>query len=389
MDPTTAWAQRVFRQYYRTNQVYLPPRFTRREYGFMFHGGRGMQRHVGFRNGGELVKHLVERGPAHAYYSTAYYERPGATLMEDKGWLGADLIFDLDADHLPDAKGQPFAALLERVRDETVHVVEEFLLGHFGFEERDLRIVFSGGRGYHVHVDHPDVHPLEAEARREIVSYVTGNGIDVDRLVRKRAVAKKVVAGRAQFDERIEVPRPDEPGWRGLAGRALEAELRRLAALEDTPALAELESFDGVGPKRAAEALAALRAGASAKEVVARLPVAFSRHAIERAAVAYAGEADEPVTADVKRLIRLPGTLHGKSGLRVTPIPLSDLPGFDPLVDAVALPEDEVAVEVTKPAAVALKGEEWKVEPGTRRLPLHAAAWFVLRGAARIPGVAA
>ena len=29
------------------------------------------------------------------------------------------------------------------------------------------------------------------------------------------------------------------------------------------------------------------------------------------------GETDEPVTADVKRLIRLPGSLHGKSGLKV------------------------------------------------------------------------
>ncbi|MCA1813180.1 MAG: hypothetical protein LC624_04420 [Halobacteriales archaeon] len=34
------------------------------------------------------------------------------------------------------------------------------------------------------------------------------------------------------------------------------------------------------------------------------------------------GETDEPVTSDVKRLIRLPGSVHGKTGLRVVPVPL-------------------------------------------------------------------
>ena len=34
-----------------------------------------------------------------------------------------------------------------------------------------------------------------------------------------------------------------------------------------------------------------------------------------------AAQADEPVTTDVKRLIRHPGSLHGGSGMRVVPIP--------------------------------------------------------------------
>ena len=38
-----------------------------------------------------------------------------------------------------------------------------------------------------------------------------------------------------------------------------------------------------------------------------------------------AGEADEVVTIDVRRQIRWPTSLHGKSGLRVTEFPLSRL----------------------------------------------------------------
>ena len=54
-----------------------------------------------------------------------------------------------------------------------------------------------------------------------------------------------------------------------------------------------------------------------------------------------AGETDEVVTVDTKRVIRWVGSLHGKSGLRVTELPLERLDPdsgnkFDPLTEAVA-----------------------------------------------------
>jgi len=87
----------------------------------------------------------------------------------------------------------------------------------------------------------------------------------------------------------------------------------------------------------------------------------------------------------VKRLIRLPGSLHGKTGLRVTPLTHEGFRAFDPLRDAVALPEDPVRVVVSKPMEAHLKGELWKVEPGEQDLPLHVAAFCVLRRAALRP----
>ena len=54
-----------------------------------------------------------------------------------------------------------------------------------------------------------------------------------------------------------------------------------------------------------------------------------------------AGETDENVTVDVKRVIRHLGSLHGKCGLRVTEVPFERLDpdnsnSFDPLMEAVA-----------------------------------------------------
>ena len=53
-----------------------------------------------------------------------------------------------------------------------------------------------------------------------------------------------------------------------------------------------------------------------------------------------AGETDEVVTIDLKRVIRWPTSLHGKSGLKVVELPLERLDphgqnSFDPLTEAV------------------------------------------------------
>ena len=60
-----------------------------------------MRRHKAFNSEGELKDYLASMPPAHAYHSAAYYQYPQAPTMLEKKWQGADLIFDLDADHLP------------------------------------------------------------------------------------------------------------------------------------------------------------------------------------------------------------------------------------------------------------------------------------------------
>ena len=49
----------------------------------------------------------------------------------------------------------------------------------------------------------------------------------------------------------------------------------------------------------------------------------------------YSAKIDEPVTYDTKRLIRLPGSLHGGTGFKVMTIPLSDLESYDPFKEAI------------------------------------------------------
>ena len=61
----------------------------------------------------------------------------------------------------------------------------------------------------------------------------------------------------------------------------------------------------------------------------------FVKQSVQKYAVDFGASVDEPVTADIKRLIRVPGSLHGGSGMLVKKLALSELEMFDPLNDAV------------------------------------------------------
>jgi DNA primase small subunit len=75
---------------------------------------------------------------------------------------------------------------------------------------------------------------------------------------------------------------------------------------------------------------------------------------------------DEPVTTDLRRLIRFPGSLHGGTGLVVRRIPVDEVDAFDPLVDAVAEPFEnrEVRIDVTEPGPVWMGGDRFRIEEG-------------------------
>jgi DNA primase small subunit len=99
---------------------------------------------------------------------------------------------------------------------------------------------------------------------------------------------------------------------------------------------------------------------------------------------------DPVVTADIHRLLRLSGTLNGKTGLLACRIPVGELEDTDPLEVSAALPKDRrVRVRVLYCPAFRLGGMEFDEvpEPRSMELPLYAATYLILRGAAELEGV--
>ena len=108
--------------------------------------------------------------------------------------------------------------------------------------------------------------------------------------------------------------------------------------------------------------------------------------------LANAGEADEVVTIDVRRQIRWPTSLHGKSGLRVTEFPLSRLDpdkssAFDPLSETIALPNNKkISVEMIQDdCRFRFYDDEWEPKLGqTIEISEAVATFLILKGWAKV-----
>jgi DNA primase small subunit len=342
---TKDYLKTKFQEYYQNAEITLPPRFTSREWGFLNWKGGIMNRHVNFRSIKEVNDYLARVAPAHCYHSVAYYKDPSKNTMIDKEWQGADLIFDLDADHLPEMedvkKGKiPFSKLMDYIREQTYRLVVDVLLGDFGLSENDLLITFSGGRGYHVHVRTPDVLTLPSGARREIADYLTGKGLDLNKILIDAGYTKEYpIRGKGLERKNIpfsKLPKNNSKGWQGIISRFINYKLDELRNMEKEKRKTELKII-GIQKK-------GLNLKNDNEKAFNNLPEfskkIFVRFALKETAI----HPDEPVTGDIHRLIRLPGSLHGGSGLKVTTMDSKQLEDFDPMKDALAFGNNNVRI---------------------------------------------
>ncbi|AXR82077.1 DNA primase small subunit PriS [Natrarchaeobaculum sulfurireducens] len=384
-ERTRAYLRGRFRDHYRRTEITPPPAANEREWGFIpWTDGPGttMVRHRSLLELGDVSSFLVRKRPRHVYFSAGRFRDPGAKSMHEKDWQSADLVFDLDADHLPSVTlgDDSYAEMLAKCKAALERLLD-FLEDDFGFE--DLEIVFSGGRGYHVHVRDENVRHLEREHRREIVDYVRGIGLDFEELIETETVAG---LGRKTPTERRTLR--IDGGWGKRTHEHFMTFIDELLAMDDADALERLQEFDGIGEGKATATLNAARNNRDGLEAgnvtvhtaVAQLAERFASETVERDNAPI----DEPVTTDTNRLIRLPGSLHGGSGLETVRLERDELDDFDPLVDAV--PEtfvgQEIAVDVTDGGTVELGGDRFTVSEGDQSLPEYVAVFLMARGRA-------
>jgi len=371
-----------FQEYYKKNTLELPDRFGRREFAFVLFGGKGMIRHVSFDKKKKLLSFLGERAPQHVYYSSAYYQIPDAPTMQEKNWMGAELIFDLDSDHLPNAETMSYSEQLSAVKKEFKKLVEEFLLDDFAFDEKHLELYFSGGRGYHCHVKDPAIFDLDSNERRELVDYITGRDLQDSIIFHEQVTGRKRYGGRYYpSGKSLKMPTPDEKGWKGRISRGIIDIVDEIKKSKDPEK--KLKEY-GVKEKDAEklaielseERIKRIREGMLDQSKTIRK--FFLNSALRKTAVTLsAGETDEPVTCDVKRLIRLPFSLHGKTGFKVVKIGIDELETFDPLRDAVVFNDDPVTVHLNTSCTIKMNQQNFNLEGGEHKVPLYLAVFLI------------
>ncbi len=396
-----------FREYYLKEGVKLPPRFTRREYGFLFFQKNYMRRHIGFSSASDIRKFLVDNVPKHAYYSTAYYKNPGAPTMEEKGWLGADLVFDLDADHIPETEGKSYREMLEIVKVEAERLLREFLMDDLGFDEDSISISFSGGRGYHIHVRREDVFNLGSDERREIVNYITGEGVQISKFIGSRVVeTREKGRGRGKRFQKILLLYPEDyGGWYSRVRRGIDEELNRLHSIfqdggrdalyeEIARYLKDKKSVKKVVDDLLSESQYSTRkiehlASSQQSEKLGILKESSLKELLNyfEKALNLKGETDEPVTTDIHRLIRLIGSLHGKTGLAVMDLSFEEFKTFEPLRDAIpkVFREGSSLIFSENPVEIEMNSKKFRID-GEVCVPDFVAIFAVARGLASYAG---
>ena len=397
---TQTYIQKKFAEYYqyRSNNIEPPSSLERREFAFLLLREKMMRRHEGFKSIDDMRNMLRKVVPSHVYYSTAYYEKPEEE-MDAKGWLGADLFFDIDADHIPTpcnkqhdtwrcynceeigrgvppetcpkCGGQKFddrswscEVCLESAKEETIKLID-VLAKDFGFSSQEINVAFSGHRGYHVSIETSAVQKLDQGARREIVDYIVGIGLVTE------FPGFKLGLG----------PNLEDAGWRGRIARgtygilnANENELIKIGlkrkvvdALINQRELI-LKSWKGPGPWKMK-----IVNLVSWKKIVQK--------AVENQSV----KIDTVVTTDIHRLIRLTNTLHGKTGLKKIHVPIDDVERFDPLKSAFAFKGGAVKLFVLEAPEFRLGDQRYGPYKNEKvELPTAAALFLLCKGVARV-----
>lgn len=358
-DSTRLFLIQAYKEYYfkGADRIEFPQDVGEREFGYIPFSG-GMVRHLSFKHPGEAVAEILRQGPSSVYCSNARYASPTAP-MEEKGWKGAELIFDIDATDIPTAckKGHdlwycqscfssgklPKPAVcptckgttdtfhgtcnicLEAAKEHTLRV-SDFLTGDFGVSQGDIRNYFSGNRGYHIHVYDHRFDLLDSQARAEIAEYIKGSSLPPSNTI------------WAQL-RRISGTSVDElQGW-----------TRRIASDVGT----------GYGEN-----------GRPSKSIA-------------QAIASQSARIDASVTTDIHRVFRLAGTLHGNTGMLKMRVQSFDR--FDPYSDPVVLSEEKVTIQVEFYPRFSLKGESFgpfKSQKAT--LPTYAAIGIITRGFAEV-----
>jgi DNA primase small subunit len=394
----------MFREYYTKNSSLsnIPSLIEKREFGFASFNG-WMLRHRHFKVKEELTVFLQNFVPSDAYFSCAYYEDPEAE-MEKKGWSGADLIFDIDADHIPtpcrkihdewkcgncgfsgkgvtpekcpncngekfDARTWPCDVCLDTTKHEVTKLLD-MMMQDFGFSKKEMHVFFSGHRGYHVHLENESIKSLDTIARKEIVDYIIGLGFD------------DVLIG-LESGKLLRGPDMNDFGWRGRVAKALYAVILN-GTEEDFKSVGLKENVIGVVIKNRDALLKSLKVAGS-WSAVKGVGLETWKKLVEFSVQSYSARVDTVVTTDVHRLIRLADTLHGKTGLKKMEVALSALEDFDPFKSATAFKAGVARVFVSDAPEFRIGDETFgPYKNQEAELPTAAAVLLVCKGRAEV-----
>ncbi|MFX1345714.1 MAG: DNA primase small subunit domain-containing protein [Promethearchaeota archaeon] len=355
------YLNRIFSDYYKKAkaEISVIDMLPQREFAFFLWDKKSiMMRHMGFNNRNNFINFLITSGPRHVYSSGTLYQHPENQEMASKDYLGCDFIIDIDVDHFytpckedhdlwhckecgkagkgmvskcpscNKTKIQTITWICEEclniAKNEIIKLIYDFLNPDFGISLDQIKITFSGHRGYHLKIKDEKIRTLSSEERREIADYISGENISFE------------ILGLREKSGTIYGFSEENFGWAQKCIREIKDILNKsnaeihnilinkrkfnLKADQITSFLNFKDRFLNTIQNRTNNVWPSENFGIKSWN-------SFLKGIAHEIGV----EIDTPVTVDIHRLIRYPGSLHGKTGFKVQELNPDDLDLFNPL----------------------------------------------------------
>ncbi len=302
------------RRYYREEwNVKKLPDFIKegmeqREFGFDHLGKGPNDRYRIFRSLEYLKRFMRYKSPFAAYCSVAFYDKP----FKRADWIKSELIFDVDAKDIP-IRTCMCDNVCEVCLGEAKEIVSgliDTLKGDLGL--KDIHVIYSG-RGYHLRVLDETVMKMDSDIRAQILKYLVGS--EVPR-------SEYGTEGEKYQLEHFSIP---------FGYPKVFTQRFKYAVLHLTPNI-EMENISPALFKKVLKNRTYLLTdewGLFRKNIG---PINYKKLVKEIGALNM-GLVDAKVSIDLKRILRLPTSLHSKVSMKCMEV--QNIEKFDPFKEAV------------------------------------------------------
>jgi DNA primase small subunit len=212
------------------------------------------------------------------------------------------------------------AECLNATKKQLLELIE-FIENDFGFTS-GLSVNFSGAKGFHLHLSNEEVLGLSASARIELLDYLTANGLDLRFL------------GFVKEEKKLLCPSPlTAVGWPKRISS-------KLVELFKEGNAQKISAFSGASFKETEKILKEKEKIISMIEkgiLFQSMPHAarFWNSLIESVLEEMRLRIDRQTSVDMAKLIRVPDTIHGGTGLLAKTVSIEELKEFEPLNEAI------------------------------------------------------
>ncbi len=305
------------RQFYREEWSikdlpdFIVKELPKREFGFDHIGYGPNDRYKVFKGAQSLKKFLRYKTPFAAYISVAFYNNP----KKRQDWKKAEFIFDVDAKDIPIRSCQ-CDGVCEICLNESKEIANSLiddLEGNLGL--KNIHLIYSG-RGYHIRILDEEIMKEGSQLRAEILKYVAGADIP------NTQFSNAAIPNKSFNFEHFSIP----IGYPKIFTKKTKYNILHLQGNEEIEGINKQLMKDIIKNREYIEndqwGLFKNKIGPRRYKNLTKAMARINLSTI-----------DAKVSIDLKRILRLPSSLHSKVSMKCMEVKNRET--FDPLKDAI------------------------------------------------------